>query len=170
MMRRFLLLVFAAVLLSGCSARPANEPGMSYWGPGVTDPDVVLRRAESIVEYADYHKGIWLKGEDSARAIGMLSVLTWDQAAYAYRNASNNVKHLICIELIESHPTGFRGMTRDEITALLGEPEEQGAMVEEWGGAWAMIYTGYGWVSDSTPVIIIIFDKYGEFLRFGYPS
>lgn len=170
-MQRLLALVFGCVVLSGCSIKPTST-GMtdSVWGPGVTDPDLVLRRAEAVVEYADYHEGIWLRGEDSARVIGMLSVLSWEQAAYVYRNATHTLKPLICIELIQGQQERFRGMTRDQITALLGEPEQQGAMIEEWGGAWAMTYTGYGWVSDSTPAIIIIFDQHGEFLRFGYPS
>lgn len=148
------------------------DPGITdmMWGPGVKDPDILHRRLEAIVYYADDRRGVYLTDIDSGRAFGMVSTMTWEQAARVYGKASRNLKRLMCFALISGQERRFEGMTREQVISLLGEPEEQGPSEDDSGGAWAMSYNGYGYVSDGTGALILLFDKDGEFLRIGYPG
>ncbi len=178
--RSHFLLLFVAVssmsILVGCRADrqdtafaetpPKEDPA---WGPGVCDVDEVHRMLEEVVVDVNHHEGPYLTNEDWARAYGILSVLTWEQAADIYGRASTSLRPVMIDRIIDGKRR-FTGMTSDQVIDLLGEPEEQGSLDEEWGGAWAMTYTGYGFMSDSTGAFILIFDDRGVFLRIGYPG
>ena len=140
------------------------------WGSGVVDPDQVHARMELLVSYVNPSQGDYLKDEDARFVMGMIKTLTWEQAAYVYRKASHTLKIMMSYDLIDGQQERFEGKTREQIIALLGEPDEQGPCEDEWGGAWAMSYNGYGRVSDSTGALILYFDKDGKFLRYGYPG
>lgn len=171
--------VFCLLLLQGCATGPTStNQGDTYWGPGVANPDALWLRIQRLVskktdvEHRELASimgnGHYDEHELFLIARGMLLTMTWEQAAALYRLATAEHKPWLCHEVITGGQ--FKGMTQSQVLKLLGEPDEQGALEEEWGGVWAMTYNGYGYVSDSTGALILIFDKNDTFLRIGYPS
>lgn len=149
-----------------------TDPGddLPGWGPGVTDPDALHRKIEQLLVYRDAATGTYLSDRNTAIAAGMLSVLTWEQAAGIYRKATYNLKRLMCDALIGGQHERFKGMTRPEIIALLGEPDDRDPSDGPAGPNEALGYSGHGTISDSTGALIIIFGDDGKFLRIGYPG
>ena len=139
------------------------DPG---WGPGVSDPAALHSKLEAVVAYADPDRGVYLEEQDVAHVVGMASVMTWEQAASVYRDASINLKRIMCHRLIPGDQTRYRGMTRRQVVELLGKPD--GDDTGEHGTA--LIYTGEGRASDSTSGIIFNFDEGGEFWYIGYAN
>lgn len=142
-----------------------------FWGPGVSDPDVVHRRLEALAapktdDESEYVRSNYGGEERYNLARGMYWTMTWEQVAYVYRNASMHLKMWMVFDLIGGQQARFEGMDQRQIIALLGRPDNNEAPRPGDG----LIYTGEGYVSDHMSAVILVFDEAGRFAWISYAN
>ena len=142
--------LYVAVTCIGCTSSKVEVDQYLDWGTGVRDPDYVREKVLKILS----NKQIENRFDVGS---GMLLAMNWEQGCYVYRTspAGSDIKILMCsLGLFEGGFQTFVGMTRGQVVKILGQPDDV------WGTS--LVYTGCGYVTDSTPGYIFEFDDEGK--------
>jgi hypothetical protein len=152
------LLLLATVFANGCATTPAPKTN-DDWGPGVKDIDRVrvmlqeLAKGQLRFDDPNYDAERWVALDN--QATGIMSTLTWKQAAYLCRTAPTEIKLEVELFVIPKGKDRIMGATRQEVLALLGPPDQ------DWGDGDMC----YGPGGDEEPKCLVFFDESGRVNR-----